>query len=815
VSFAFLAGENIADRFFRNRLQRSNRHCSLSGGAVIPRVAVTGVGVICGVANSAETFAKALLEGRRGFSRISDPRVSHLRATHAAIVEDIFLSPEDDALTRNMDRWVRLSLFAARQAMASADLPKTLGPTAGIVLGTCSGGMLTVERQCDMRLKTGAKVDGLSYFSSRYYSAAKILARATGASGPSCTVVTACAAGSSAIAHAADLIRGGMCDVCLAGGADSFALSTLIGFDALKATCEGLCSPFSDIIGLNLGEGAGVLVLESMDRAKSRGATVWGEVLGYGLSNDAFHATAPDPSGKGQTRAVERALVDAAVSAEQIEYVNAHGTGTRANDSVESRVIAKVLGERSKVVPVSSTKSMIGHCLGGAGALEAAACLIAAREGVLPPTAGFTVPREGCSLDYVKDAGRPFTGSIVLSNSFGFGGNNACLVMDTKPRFNAQDAKNVAGGFMPPLSASAKDAPGFAFRPVITGSGMVHALGIDHHRLDSTDVSGIGPILRFTVSNTDAVAGLVPEIDIKKIDRRLDLRNMDLCSQYTAIAARLSLEDAAIQVKPSVTEDIGLVLGLAVGPSRGESAHVRSAVENDFQLDTVDSFPYVVQNEVSGHAARALLLKGHNTVFSTGRGAGLCSLVAAAVAVQMGHSKCLIAAAADELTERSFGDAAEARIFGEARRTVLGEGAAAFMIESKQSACDRGAPIRGEVLGWGATTDVSDLLCTTKDSAARAVEAALNHAGISPIEVRFAAISNADCPTGIIESEVIDEMFPNAKCPSLAHRLGFPEAALCLMSLNRALYLALPGDTIAGLSLSQEGVAYAVIVRRF
>ncbi len=761
------------------------------------RVAVTGIGVICSVADSVPTFAEALREGRRGFTRISDPRVAHLKATHAAIARPFLLSREDEDRTREMDRWIRLLLFAARQAQVNANLPDTLGSNAAVVLGTCSGGMLTVEKQCAGRLENGAFVDAEGYFSSRYYSAAKVLAQAFGASGPSCTVVTACAAGTGAVAHAADLIRTGECEVCLAGGGDSFALSTLIGFDALKATCEGLCAPFSENIGLNLGEGAGFLVLEAMDRATGRGATVWGEILGYGLSNDAFHATSPDPSGKGQASAVERALLDAGITAEQIDYVNAHGTGTRANDSVESRVIAKVLGERSCNVPVSSTKSMIGHCLGGAGALEAAACLIAAREGILPPNAGFTAEREGCSLEYVKDPGRLFVGSTILSNSFGFGGNNACLVMDAKPQLTSAPRQP-----MPNIGS-----------PVITGLGMVHALGVDHHQLDTTDDSGIGPAFRFHTKGPNARAAFVPEIDIKKIDRRLDLRNMDLCSQYTTIAARLALEDAALALKPSNTEGLGLVLGLAYGPSRGESAHVRSAVENRFKLDTVDAFPYVVQNEVAGHAARALLLKGHNTVFSAGRGGGLCALIGAAVAVTLRHGERIIAAAADELTERSFRDATEAAIFGDESDTVIGEGAAALLVESKESAQGRGAPVIAAIRGWGAASDTEgDGRQVTSDSARRALSSAAERSGVSLADIRFAAISHADCPSGKIEAEVIDDICPDATCPSLIRRVGFPEAALSLMTLGRVLHLASPGDLTVALSVSQEGVAHAAII---
>lgn len=760
------------------------------------RIAVTGIGLICGVASSADKLAEALKEGKNGFTELTDPRLAHLKADHAALVKEICLSAKDEALTRDMDRVVRLSVFALRQALTHAGLTAPLGPRAATVLGTCSGGMLSTEKQFENKQNGSFALTEPDYFSARYYSAAKTAALAAGASGPTAAVVTACAAGTGAISYGADLIRAGLCDVSLAGGADTFAVSTLIGFDALKAVCKGVCTPFSENIGLNLGEGAGFLVLESMEHARRRGATVLGEILGSGLSNDAYHATSPDPSGKGQTAAVERALLDAGVEYHQIDYISAHGTGTRANDAVESRAIARLLKEKSDKTPISSTKSMIGHCLGAAGALEAAAVLVAAREKVLPPTAGFTVPREGCSLDYVPELGRPMGDSIVLSNSFGFGGNNACLVLST--------------GSNPEAPVEKKETP--AMRPVITGTGTVHALGLGRETLDDDSRTGITRVTRFQTTDERADAGFVPNIDFREVDRRLDLRHMDLCSKYLTVASRLALKNADIPIKPSATANIGMVSGLSFGPSVAEAAHVQSVIENNWKLGRVDSFPYVVQNGTAGHAARALLLKGHNTVLSTGRGAGLAALVSAASAVELGHAQTLAAAASDELSERSFGDARAAGIYGD--RTVPGEGAAAFVVESKEAASVRGANVCAEIIGYGAATDVENRVCITKDSALSALTSAVERAGIHGSDIRRIAVLGTDCVVGALEEEAAKETCPRAERISAARQIGVPEASLCLINLDRALYLSSPGDAVAGLSLSREGLAHAVILRR-
>lgn len=762
------------------------------------RVAVTGLGVICGAADSLQTFASALKHGKRGFSKLTDPRAAHLKADHAALVDVVSLSPEDECFVGNMDRFVRLALFALRQAVVDAGLVTPLGPRAAIVLGTCSGGMRSTELQIENRLRGIETLSALDYFSARYYSGAKVLANVVGASGPTATVVTACAAGTGAAAHGVDLIRTGLCDIALVGGSDSFALSTLVGFDALKAVCEGMCSPFSENIGLNLGEGSGFLVLERLDWAKERGASVIGEILGSGLSNDAYHATSPDPSGKGQTAAMTRALANAGIGADRVDYVNAHGTGTRANDAVESRAVARILNERSAAVPVSSTKSMIGHCLGAAGALEAAAVLIAAQAGTIPPTAGFTVPREGCSLDYVSDCNRPFNGSIVLSNSFGFGGSNACLVLDTKPNLHRSDP--------PQLNR---------LRPVITGWGAIHPLGCERMGMLNETKLGIAEMTRLPMATAKQVA-LVPEVDARTIDRRLDFKNMDLCSKYLTAAARLALEHAQIPMRPNVTAEIGMVVGASFGPGAAEAAHVEGVLENRYRLDRVDAFPYVVQNETAGHAARALLLKGHNTVFSTGWGAGLAALTGGAAALQCGHGDTLIAAAADEVTERFFRDAQAANIYGSSASVVMGEGAAAVVLESREAAERRNASIFGEILGYGAATDITgDVLeCITSDSAIAALSQALDRAGRCGREVRWAAYSYENGPLSHLEGEAVRKVCPAAQPVTAALGLGFSEAALCLIQLNRALQLASEGDVIAALSISREGLAYAVVVER-
>ncbi len=757
-----------------------------------PRVVITGIGVVCSVADSAGSFVEALRTGRRGFTPLGDPRLSRLRATHAGLVEGFTPSADDPEAVRALDRHVHLALRAMREAAASARLPLPIGDRGGVVLGTCSGGMLAIERHYEALARGEDPVDADLLFSKRYYTGVKVLAWATGAGGPTLTVVTACAAGAGAIAQGTDLIRAGLADLVLAGGSDAFSPSTLVGFDALKATCEGICAPFSTPVGLNLGEGAGFLVLERMERARDRGAVVLAELIGSGLSNDAHHPTAPDPTARGQLAAMNAALHDAGIDVGRIDYVNAHGTGTRANDPAECRAVSRFLGDRAARVPVSSTKSMIGHCLGGAGALEASATVLACRAGFLPPTAGFTSPREGCDLDCVPEPGRPFEGRIALSNSFGFAGNNACLVLDLAP-----------GGTAVVALPEPSEEP-----VVVTGFGAVTAAGLGAGAL-ADGQSRIAPIGRIPVPMEPFPAGLVPEIAARKVDRRLDLRGFDRCSTFAALAAREAIGAAGIDTRPATLAGIGLVLGIATGPGWGEDEHLRATFASGFELQSVGAFPYVVPNEVAGNVARALMLKGHDTVLATGRGAGLSALASAALAVSLGHADTVLAASADELTERGLADGWRTGLFGPGTGVTPGEGAAVAVLERLGSAREREARILATVAGLGLAADPSDPRDSAGDaSLERALAQALGRAGISAAEISLVA------PGGGGEAEVARRAIgAHVDVVDLEPRIGLAEAALPLCNLAHALSIAGPDRVVAALSLSREGLATAAILR--
>ena len=340
-------------------------------------------------------------------------------------------------LARRTDRFAQFALAASDEALADAGQLPYESERIGCVIGTGIGGISTIEAQQDVLRDRGpGRVSPLSVPLLMSNAAAGTVAMRHSLQGQSYGVASACAAGAHAIGTGLRMIQSGDADAVVCGGSEA-ALTGLAraGFAAMGATSEsGVSRPFdARRDGFVMGEGAGVLVLEAAELASGRDARVLGEVLGYGATSDAYHLTAPDPEGSGAARAVRLALADAEVSPEDLSYVNAHGTSTPLNDRSETVALKAALGDAASYVPVSSTKSAIGHLLGAAGAVEAIATVLALRERLAPPTLGFEEREEGLDLDYVPGAARPMAsangGAIGMSNSFGFGGHNAVLVL--------------------------------------------------------------------------------------------------------------------------------------------------------------------------------------------------------------------------------------------------------------------------------------------------------------------------------------------------------------------------------------------------
>ncbi len=405
----------------------------------LQRVVVTGLGAVTPIGNTVADYWEGLTSARNGVEAITLFDAAQHACRFAAEVKNFdpsgFIEPKE---AKRWDRFCKFGVVAAKQALADSGLAITPDNAhrIGVIIGSGVGGLLTMETQAHvLKDKAPSRVSPFTVPMMIPNMATGLAAIAVGAKGPSSAVATACAAGSNAIGDAFQLLQLGKADAMICGGAES-AITPLgvAGFASAKALSfrnddpSSASRPFDKTRdGFVIGEGSGILVLETLAHAKARGATILAEIVGYGTTCDAHHITSPTPGGVGGAAAMRLALEDGGIAADSVDYVNAHGTSTPANDSNETAAIKSALGSRAKDIPVSSTKSMTGHLLGGSGGIEAVACVLALRNGVVPPTINYNNPDPECELDVVPNTARELKLGTVLSNSFGFGGHNVCL----------------------------------------------------------------------------------------------------------------------------------------------------------------------------------------------------------------------------------------------------------------------------------------------------------------------------------------------------------------------------------------------------
>jgi 3-oxoacyl-[acyl-carrier-protein] synthase II len=406
------------------------------------RVVITGLGAITPLGHTVPELWEGLTAGRSGISRITQFDPSRLPCQIAGEVKNFdpaaYINIKE---ARRMSRCSQFVMATAKEAIADAGLESGLPDPerSGVLLGTAVGGLERLDEGIRALREQGyEKVSPFIPSASIANMSAHHLSHKYRALGPLSTMVTACAAGTQAIGEAAEVIRRGTSDLMLTGGVEATVLDFMIGgFCAMRALPtnfndrpEKASRPFNkDREGFIFSEGCAILVLENLELAKRRGAKIYAEVLGVSSSSDAYHVAAPDPEGAGAVRAIQWALRDAGLAPHDVEYINAHGTSTPANDATETLAIKKVFGAHASRIPISSTKSMIGHPMGAAGAIEAIACVMTLLTGTIHPTINYENPDPELDLDYVPNVKRAAQVRITLSNSFGLGGQNACLVL--------------------------------------------------------------------------------------------------------------------------------------------------------------------------------------------------------------------------------------------------------------------------------------------------------------------------------------------------------------------------------------------------
>ena len=406
------------------------------------RVVITGLGVITPVGNDVETFWSNLQNGVSGIELVQAFDTTNYDCRIGGEVRNFdpkqfFNNPKD---VRRTDRYAQLAMAAAKKAMidCGVDVEKVDRNRFGVIVSSGIGGLKTLEDQHAALLNKGpSRISPFTIPMLISNMASGLISMEFGLKGPKLCIVTACATSNNVIGESWRLIKFGDADVFLAGGSEASIVTIGMGaFAAMKALStrnddpHGASRPWDrDRDGFVMGEGAGVVVVEELEHARARGAKIYCELTGYGLSADAYHMTAPPPDGEGAARAMQMALHHAKISPQQVDYINAHATSTDLGDICETRAIKTVFGEHARTVSISSTKSMTGHLLGGAGAVEMAACALAIRDSVIPPTINLENPGEECDLDYTPNVAKKKKVHVALNNSFGFGGHNATLVL--------------------------------------------------------------------------------------------------------------------------------------------------------------------------------------------------------------------------------------------------------------------------------------------------------------------------------------------------------------------------------------------------
>jgi 3-oxoacyl-[acyl-carrier-protein] synthase II len=747
-------------------------------------VAITGVGLTCALGTGTESVWTGVRDGATGIDLTRRLDTSTLSCQYSGEVGDVPVPPQRGR--GRPDRAISMALGAAHEAVEDAKLDiAALDPyRVGIAMGTSVGG-LDAGEQYHWELLQGGLAAASKHHLLVYplYTSTDAVSAAFGLKGPKVVISNACAAGANSIGWALDAIREGRADVMLAGGVDVLDILSLAGFDSLKALDQQPCAPYSRSSGLNIGEGAAILVLESEQVARERGAQVLGYVLGYALSSDAHHATAPDPVGGGALRSMRRALEQAGFTSADVDYVNGHGTGTPANDSAERKAVTALFGESGP--PMSSTKSQVGHMLGAAGALEAAVCALALRDQVLPPTVNVDdSAADSPAYDVVPNTSRPAQVDVIVSNSFAFGGNNCSLVLGRAP------------GLAPVR-------PGR--RVVITGAGVVSPIGLGRDGLVTALRAGTVGIRPATGIDTGSAASrLTAEITDQGYRRWIDpayARRLDQLGLLVLAATRDAFSDAGFRITRQNATDVGMVFGTYTGPLETVAQLTETIGTEGPHRVNPRLFPNSVMNAAPGHACLSLQIKGPLSTLAIGCASGVAGLGYAADLVRRGEAEVMAAVSADELTpllhlgydQLGLLASDQARPYDrEPTGCVLGAGAAALVLESLEHAEERGATILAEVRGHASTGDAYRVAGNdpSGESWAQCHRSALAQAGLTAGDVGVvygdargtAAIDRA-------EARAVSAVFPSesTRLANLSGQLGHLHATTALMSTVSAV----------------------------
>lgn len=744
------------------------------------RCVITGLGMINAIGNTVEESWNNCINGVSGIKEVRSIDTSECYAHMGAESAEHFdVDAGEDA--DKMDRVSLLCVKAAREALADSgiEINENNADRVGVIIGSCVGGAVSIQKFFTEREENpeGGNPDDIIKMSIGVI--ANNVAKIAGAKGVVTNVGNACAASTISIEYACDLIRAGVGDVFIVGGSDSFSALAFGGFTALHALDTDPCSPYNKSKGITLGEGAGILIVESYEHAKARGAKIYCDVLGGGISSDAHHITAPRPDSEGQMNAMKWALANSDMKPSEIDYINGHATGTPLNDSTEMQAMQNIFGDNENTC-VDSTKSMVGHCLGAAGAVEAIYTIKALGSNTVPPTIGYSgedldnLKEKAGKLDFVPNVKKEHEIKYAMTNNFAFGGNNASVIFAKEPK----DIK--------PLENN---------RVFITGFGLVSPVGnsIEAY-IDAAD--------RGIRAEGDSLTANVSAEDYKEHEIKLAFyRKLDKLSQTQVVSGRSCLKNAGVTVSADNETDIGMIVGTADGPATEIINFHEGLIKNGLHAGSAFIFPNTVYNAAGGYLSINSGVKGVNVTLTNGMQAGLQSICYAYNTVRDGAEKMMMACGMDENTEimrllyDKLGylskDGADEPYALKGSSFVLGEGSTSIMLESGESADKRGAVKYAEVAGYAMTHESVTVGTLAGSDAAldRAIKEACDNAGISVEDIdAVVGFGNGNKTVDTIEMNSYVRVFGGAKKPvhSVKTIVGESRAAAATLSAAHA-----------------------------
>ncbi len=672
------------------------------------RCVVTGLGLISAIGSNVDECFKNAVDGVSGISKATMVDTTNCYANLAAEVKDDSLDEIPDS--QKMDRCVKLCVKASGEALSDAGLKDFDDSNRlSVIMGSCVGGVSAAQHYYENE-KPAEDVTKIPIS-----AIANHVAKAYHAGGVVTNIANACAAGTISIAYACDLIRAGKADVVIAGGTDAFASLPFAGFLSLHALDENPCSPFNHCNGITLGEGAGAVIIESYEHAMKRKAKIYCEVLGSGISSDAYHITTPRPDGKGQMYSIRRSLENSGLDASEIDYVNAHGTGTAKNDDAEFLSLHTIFDSENEDLCVSSTKSMVGHCLGASGAIEAVLSIKALTEGIIPPTIGYSeedltsLKERAGQIDFCPNNARKKEMTSVMSNSFAFGGNNASIIFSKK-----------SGNVVEPKTNE---------RIFITGVGIVSPLGNDKSEFVSRVNAGAS-------LDKPSVQSEVGRKDFDECGLKMSFyRKLDRFSSLQAVSGMKALKDADLTVTQDNAFDIGIVVGTCDGPISTICSYQQDILNKGTAGGSAFKFPNTVYNAAGGYLSICSGIQGYNVTLTNGIQSGLASLAYAVNILRSGHAKAVLATGNDENSEIVTELYEKMGYFNEGFH--LSDGSTTIVLESESQVNERGAFTYAQALGYGMACEPTDFehLPKSKEALVKAINFAFLDAKISATDI--------------------------------------------------------------------------------